>query len=304
MDTSELALVFFSILAQLAVGSFLVLGIVNWLASRKVGPEKAEELTGRGWRIILAVAVLALLVSLTHLGHPINAVLAVIRWHSAWLSREIVCVVLFTGFLAAFVYARWKNLGSPPVRRAFAALAGVFGVLLLFSMSMLYMGIRTQPAWATPFTPLSFINTAILLGTLGAGAILAATTDRARQAGELEGSGALLRQSLRGLALGAIVFVGLELVMLPLHLLNLAGDPVGMLTVKAIFSELTGVFFLRLVLAVVGGVVLSALAYAELRENRRTPLALKLMATAFALVLVAEWLGRFVFYMSNVRVGV
>jgi anaerobic dimethyl sulfoxide reductase subunit C (anchor subunit) len=213
---------------------------------------------------------------------------------------------LFTAFLAAFVFLRWKKMGSDAQQSVCAVLAGVFGVLLVCSMSMIYTSIRTQPSWSTSFTPFSFFNTVLLLGALGAGAIVTGNhfSSKVVEADEKEPQRTLARRALRGLSLGAIVLVGIELVALPIYLLHLAGDPAGAMTAQAIASEMRGVMVLRLILVVAGAGVLASLAYGFLAESRRTILAGRLVHVALALVLVAELLGRFIFYVSKVRIGV
>ena len=47
MNVREWALITFSILAQLSVGSFLVLGVVHFFAARKSGEEEADRLSDR-----------------------------------------------------------------------------------------------------------------------------------------------------------------------------------------------------------------------------------------------------------------
>jgi anaerobic dimethyl sulfoxide reductase subunit C (anchor subunit) len=306
MDTSELALVFFSILAQLAVGSFLVLGLVAWLAERKAGKEQAEMLAGWGWWAILGVMVVALIASLTHLGNPKNAYLSVLNWQSAWLSREILCALAFTGFLALFVFLKWRKIGAGTLQAVTGIMTAVFGILLVFVMSMIYSYIRTQPAWNTPYTGISFYATALLLGALGAGVILSANYLGAKKMDPecKDTQCSLLRSALQGISLGAIALAGIELVALPVYLLNLVRDPAGALTGEAIITGMGGMLVTRLVLAVLGAGVLAAIINRVVARQGQEKLAANLVYAAFALVLVAEFLGRFIFYVSNVRIGI
>ena len=47
MEVREWALITFSILAQMSVGSFIVLGAVHYFAQRKSGEKQADELSDR-----------------------------------------------------------------------------------------------------------------------------------------------------------------------------------------------------------------------------------------------------------------
>lgn len=87
MDMREWALVAFTILAQMAVGSFLVLGVVHFLAQRKAGEAEADRLSDRALLAIGPVLVLGMIASLLHLGTPLSAYRAVTNVGTSWLSR-------------------------------------------------------------------------------------------------------------------------------------------------------------------------------------------------------------------------
>lgn len=306
MDTSELALVFFSILAQLAVGSFLVLGVVTWLAERKAGKEQADQLAGWGWWAILVVMVLALIASLTHLGNVMNAYLSILNLGSAWLSREILFALLFTGFLALLVLMKWRKIGSASAQMAVWVLGALSGIALVYSMSMIYRYIRTQPAWADFNTTLTFFVTALLLGVLGAGVILIANYLGAKKLNAecKETQCTLVRSALQGIAIAAIVFLGVELIALPVYLTNLSLDAEGgAKTASMIMTEFGSMLTVRLVLVFLGADVLAAYIFKTAANKGKEKMAGNLVYLAFVLVLVAELLGRFIFYVANVRVG-
>jgi anaerobic dimethyl sulfoxide reductase subunit C (anchor subunit) len=183
---------------------------------------------------------------------------------------------------------------------------GVTGMALVYIMSMIYTYIRTQPAWNTPFTMLTFFITALLLGTLGAGVILNANYQNAkkRDAECQETQCSLLRSALQGVSMGALVLLGVELIALPIYLVTLAVDVEGgVLTAQTIVSEFSGVMVARLILAFIGAGILTAIVYRVVAQQGQERLAGNLVYAAFALVLIAETLGRFVFYTSNVRIG-
>ncbi|MCJ7434978.1 MAG: dimethyl sulfoxide reductase anchor subunit, partial [Anaerolineales bacterium] len=95
MNIREWALLIFSILGQLATGMLLVLLIVRTYAVRKVGVEKAAQLTDMPLYMVVPIMILALLASLFHLGKLANVIGAVPNLASSWLSREVVFAVTF-----------------------------------------------------------------------------------------------------------------------------------------------------------------------------------------------------------------
>ncbi len=112
MDTQEWALVIFTILMQMAVGSFLVLGIVYFFASRKHGAEEANRLSDRALWAIGPVLALGMLASLFHLGTPLKAYTAVSNFGSSWISSEILFTVIFLVLGGIFAIMQWRKIGT------------------------------------------------------------------------------------------------------------------------------------------------------------------------------------------------
>jgi DMSO reductase anchor subunit len=52
MNARDWALITFTILTQMSVGSFLVLGIVHYYANRKAGMKEADRLSDYYWRLL------------------------------------------------------------------------------------------------------------------------------------------------------------------------------------------------------------------------------------------------------------
>lgn len=307
MDTSELALVFFSILAQLAVGTFLVLGVITLWVRQKVGKQQSERLAGWGWWAILIVMVLALVASLTHLGNVKNAYLSILNLETAWLSREILFALLFTGSAGLYAFLTSRKVGSNNMQSVLWVVAAIFGIALVFSMSMIYSYIRTQPAWNSPFTTISFFITTLLLGSLGAGVVTAANYLSIKKMDPecKEEQCGLMLNSLKYISIAAIAFLGLEIVALPIYLTNLAvGVEGGIKTVEVIAADFSGILILRLLLGFLGAGLIAAFVYRISTHVGQEKLVGNLTYLAFLLVLVAETLGRFIFYLSNMRVGV
>jgi anaerobic dimethyl sulfoxide reductase subunit C (anchor subunit) len=165
-------LILFTLLLQAACGAAWILaGLTRWLALR--GDPAGQALAARGWPAIAAMAVLGLVVSGAHLGVPLNAWRAASNWRSSWLSREILAAAAFTGAALA--------AGSGPLDGWGRALALLCGPVLLLCMANAYR-LGPVPAWNSWLTPAAFGTTALLLGTLAVGGILAGGTEPLRPA--------------------------------------------------------------------------------------------------------------------------
>ena len=112
MDVREWALITFTILAQMSVGSFIVLGAIHYFVVQKSGTKQADELSDRALLAIGPVLALGMAASLLHLGNPLNAYKAVTNLGSSWLSREILFGVLFAVVGALFALMQWRKISS------------------------------------------------------------------------------------------------------------------------------------------------------------------------------------------------
>ena len=306
MDIREWALIAFTILAQMSVGAFVVLGVVHFFAVRSAGLEQADRLSDRALLAIGPVLVLGLLASLGHLGNPLNAYRAVTNLATSWLSREILASVVFTVLGGAFAFMQWRKLGPFSLRTGVAGLAALAGLVLVYAMSRVY-ALPLQPAWNNFGTPLAFFATTLLLGVLAIGVAFVANYAWVQRAapGCADAQCQLLRASLRWFALATIGLLGVQLVVAPLQVAYLAasGSNAGRASAELLFGQLGLIFALRLVLVFVGAGVLGMFLYQNALSPGREKILGRLTYAAFALVLISEVLGRFMFYASQVSIG-
>ncbi len=309
MSVGELPLVLFTLLTQMAVGSFVVLGAVHVLARRRHPASTVDRLSDPALFAIGPVMVAALAVSLLHLGNPVNLLNVLNNVGSSWLSREILLGCVFTALGAGFALLQWRRWLTPGVRQAVAGATAVVGLAFVWASAQVYL-IPTVPSWNSWTTPVGFLATTFLLGCLAVGAaFVVAATVRARRpdpdaAAAVDADvDALLRRSLRGIGLGAIGVLAVELLVLPAWLLGLAND--GSPAAAAAADALTagGWLHLRLVLAVIGAGVLALFLYRAAAAGGRR-LLLVTAGSAFVLVLVAETVGRVQFFESYARIGI
>ena len=306
MDLRELALVLFTVIMQMAVGAFCVLGGVHFFAARRNGLDEADKLSNRALVAIGPLAVFALAVTFLHLGNPVNAPRAISNLGTSWLSREITLALLFSVGGAVFAFLQWRKLSTPALRNALALVVAAVGLVLVYAMSSVYV-LPSVPAWDSVNTPISFFVTTFLLGALAMGAAFVANFWYVKRKGmdPKNVQYSMLATSLKYIALLAIVLMGIQFVVIPLYFASLAAanNSAATASVNIVFGEHGVVFALRLVLLFLGAGLLSAFVYQMAGTESKLRIVSNMAYLAFALVLVSEILGRFLFYESMVRIG-
>ncbi len=300
----EFALITFTILAQMAVGAFLVLGVVNFFVTRKAGRGEADRMGDRSLIAIIVVLGLGLLASLLHLGNPLGAPRAVTNYATSWLSREILCGVLFATLGVIFAAMQWFKWGTPIVRTIIAYITAAVGVVFVYSMSMIYM-LPTQHGWNNLATPISFFTTTLMLGSLAMGAAFVANYSIVkRQDPDCAGMQCdLLRSTLRWIALVSVILLGIEFVVIPVYLLSLAtGSPQAVESAKLLAGPLGLTFLIRIIVAFLGAGVFGFFLYQNAQTEGKEKVLGYMAYAAFFLVFVAEILGRYLFYSSQVGI--
>ncbi len=306
MNPNEWALVIFTVVMQMAVGAFVILGGVHYFATRRNGLDEADKLSDRALLAIGPVVVLGLLVTFLHLGNPINAPRAISHFATSWLSREIILSIAFGVLGAAFALMQWRKISTANVRNALALIVALVGVVLVYAMSMVYR-IVTVPAWDTIATPINFYITTFLLGGLAMGAAFVANFwyVRRKNMDPKNVQYSMLATSLRWIALLAIGLLGLQFVVVPLYLTQLASgaNPAAIASVDLLAQQNGVIFASRLILLFVGAGLLAIFVYQNASSESKLRVVSSVAFLAFALVLVSEVLGRYLFYISMVRVG-
>jgi anaerobic dimethyl sulfoxide reductase subunit C (anchor subunit) len=305
MNVKEWALIIFTILAQMSVGAFLVLGVVHLYATRKAGAVEADRLSDRALVAIVVTLGLGLFASLFHLGNPLSSPRAITNLASSWLSREIAFGVGFGVLGFAFALMQWFKLSTFKVRNVVAWLAAIVGVGLIYSMSRAYM-LPAQPAWNTLATPISFFATALLLGSMALGVAFfvnyLVVSRRNPECSDCQFD--LLRDVLSWIPVLAIVMLGVEFVVIPVYVasLTLQGGEAHE-SANLLVGTFGVAFVLRLVLAFLGAGVAGLFLMQYAKQNVKVGRLGILACSAFALVLTAEVLGRVLFYSTRVGMG-
>ncbi|MCL2848971.1 MAG: dimethyl sulfoxide reductase anchor subunit [Micrococcales bacterium] len=335
MNTAELPMVLFTVIAQMCVGMFWVLGVVDLVLSRTRARAEVDRLTEPVVYAIGPVLVVGLVISTFHMNDVTHAVNVLRHIGSSWLSREIWSGLGFAALGLVWAVLAWWRLGSYLLRRVVAALAALVGLCLVWSMSMIYYSLVAVPAWHTAIVPVHFLSTTVLLGSLAVAACLMVTALVRRRARETMGSAAAddapQRTSfmdrvrakamavnapasdeewtattavVRRVMVAALCAGVLVLVSYPVHIANLA---TGNATAVRSAEAFTGAFFVvRLVVLAVAAVLITVVSYqvaGSARRERPQLLAIWVSA-AFVLAVVGELMGRALHYESMFRVGI
>lgn len=309
MNTHELPMMIFTIAAQMSVGAFVTLGVVQLAASRRYGKEAIDKITDPALYAIGPVMVFGLIASMFHMNDVGNTLNVIRHVDSSWLSREIVFGAGFAGLGFLFAAAQWFKWGSTRLRQALALVTAAVGLGLVWSMSMIYYSLVTVPAWHTWATPAQFFTTTFLLGGLAVGTAFMGTImwrkrRAAKEAAEYsvdETTRQMLTGALKGIGLSSILLLGVEFLIIPLHISNLASIGGAAATSAEVFG---GAWFVaRLVLVFLGAGLLTVFLIRRARPTAKARTLAILTTTAFVLVLAGEFIGRSQFYDSMTRIG-
>lgn len=293
MGIWEWPLILFTVLGQSAVG---ILFCLWWLehkrdksllsnsvqvAGQKMNTQSSASYQSMYKNSVLTAGVLlivAMLSSIFHLGHPLEAYRAMTHLSTSWLSREILLFVLT---FIAWMYLFWFSVKSGnKVKGALGLTAGI-GFIGIISSALIYTLPRV-PAWNNMAPVLFFLLTSLLLGALTT-AVLGRKT---LSSGEIS--------LLLTLALGS-VFVSFLLFLLYSSLLQMSLE--GAATAQ--FLMTSPLFWLR---AIIGWVLpFALLLYGLLKKDKLQPSFLLLV---FSCGLIGELLGRGLFYLSAVGIHI
>lgn len=162
MAWHEWPLILFTVLAQTAVGAFLLLGCI--ILSQKLSVTEHVKLH-RNMFFIWVLMALGFLASTMHLGNPLRAINALNQVGHSWLSNEILTGSAFFAIGGFYWLLEVIDTGPKSLRKGLLALGMLIGVAFMFSMIKVYL-IDTVPTWNTIYTPLMFVLTTIISGLI------------------------------------------------------------------------------------------------------------------------------------------
>lgn len=262
---NEWPLLIFTLVLQAAIGGSITLGIYSTCLSKTMNSDKLFKLVKPSLLTLGIMAVFGLAASLLHLGSPLNAPKAILNVGSSWLSREI----LVTGvFILMILLTVLTSVQKKAVNTSLLIVSALVGIVDIYVMASIYS--NTIIAQWTPInTVVMFYGTTLLLGSA---------------------------------LLSVLVFPSLKedkaikAVMLPTILLMVASVVIQLviLTVSspAVVSAVPD--FIRWVFAVFGVAMVTYATWYWVKENGK--LNNSLLYLSFVLILVSEFIGRYLFY--------
>ena len=172
----ELPLVIFTVLAQSAVGCWL---IFTFLLCRE-NNQASRHYLNKVIFILLALLGIGFISSVLHLGTPLRAFNSLNRVGSSMLSNEIASGAVF--FALAGFYWLLAVLGKMPqgLAKLWLILTALVGLVFMYMMNNLYH-INTVPTWNTAFTSWHFYLTIVIGGSALAYALLNANSEKTYQ---------------------------------------------------------------------------------------------------------------------------
>ncbi|MEZ9569228.1 dimethyl sulfoxide reductase anchor subunit family protein [Vibrio splendidus] len=276
----EWSLIFFTVLAQTAVGGYLLIGaraLILGHDEEKLNSYKVPMF------ILWALMGLGFMFSTTHLGSPLRAFNAFNQLGSAWLSNE----VFFGAAFFAVGGLQWLlsvvKKGGVAIQKALMVGAMVLGVIFMYAMINVYM-INTVPTWDNIYTPLSFIMTMVVGGLLLSQFVIVFANDSRFTVD-------------RNITMLAVIAVAISLIV-TVGKLNLIGD---IQTSVAKASELVdglGSYVILQVALLMASLLIWILPM--LNKAKVNPVNLSL---ALVLFLASELIGRGLFYSLHMTSG-
>jgi DMSO reductase anchor subunit len=156
------SLVWMTSLIQLSVGT-----LVATVLTRRTDPALLT--------LVLTLTAFTLNISVLHLGRPAYAWRALKMWRRSWLSREVLLFGLFFASLTTLTGIAWlRVLHVVPVSTSVFSIAQIatalFGIGGILASARIYL-VPARPAWNMRHTPVDFLLSSAVLGTIATTAL-------------------------------------------------------------------------------------------------------------------------------------
>lgn len=284
MNLHEWPLIIFTVLIQTAVGAFIWCFLAMTIFSGENG-ERSKERLNRTMIIIWLLMIIALALSMFHLGSPLRAIHSIYRLGAAPLSNEIFCTGAFIGLgiISWFIGVKFPN--RTKIRNILMLITAMVGIILIFVMARVYHNV-TVPMWDSATTESSFWATTFIAGS-ACGAFLFSLAK-------------ITHNSI--LRAGPIIFAGISIVIaiivMIMQLVDLAAiQNAPLRDMSALFKSCAFFFTIRFLL-LFGAIFIWGWCIV-----RKTHPNIGVMSIVVLLAILAEMAGRLVFYSLNMTVG-
>ncbi|PSW22004.1 dimethylsulfoxide reductase [Photobacterium sanctipauli] len=281
MALHEWPLILFTVLAQTAVGAFILLGAVVLRGKLCVG---VNDRLHKAMFFIWVLMGIGFAASTMHLGSPLRAFNALNQVGSSWLSNEIFTGSLFFALGGGYWLLEVLDKGPEAVRKLLLAAAIVVAGSFMYSMTKLYL-LDTVPTWNTVYTPIAFMSTMVISGLIFGHLLLTSSQHKM----------ATLDRTLP--FIGALAVV-VSLAALISQMIGLGEIQTSVTTAVELIPNLAQLQIIRI------GLLLAALAVWFIPNLMDSRPGVPVMALSFVLVLLSELVGRGVFYGLHMTVGI
>ena len=139
----EIPLIIFTLLAQMAIGTF---GVIFMIFLSFINKPIAGQMIFIPFMAVGMIMTFALIVSLFHLRTPKNAWRVLNHLRKSWLSREILFTLGFAGLWVTLAGLTIFRTITSPIQILIAAITLVCGLAALYCMQRVYQ-LRSMPAW-------------------------------------------------------------------------------------------------------------------------------------------------------------
>jgi anaerobic dimethyl sulfoxide reductase subunit C len=285
---NEGALIAFTLISQLVVGSLLVYTMIFFTGQSAIS-QLSSGFNAKTPEILLLVGmVIATIISFLHLGNPVNAIEALNNIATSWLSREILSLTLFTISLFLLFLGRWLMNSREWIISVLFLLSAIAGIYFIIVMIQLYT-IPIVVSWATWHTPVSFAITTLILGITG---VLSYFVIFNRK---MEKIRHLLQLLMVSLFIEALISV------LNYRMLSTVSIPH---TNQFLLDNLHFNYTIIRIAAIIFVLVfLGLISRLNLRQERLSTMKV-LLVLAIILVFIEQYAGRYLFYAGFVKTGI
>ena len=262
-----ITLVIFTFLSQLVIGGFASLFIIETYKEKISIRSSFISLM-----IILVISVVAVIVSVFHLGHPFAAYKAILNFADSWLSREIVFFSLFILFV--FIYAFLVK--TRKMKQIIGWLAVIIGVTTIASSAMIYT-IPAVPGWNNGMTLAAFFVTSLLVGPIFIQLLLS-----------------VLEGKLADFSLYTAVVAAIAIVLNVMNVSIMTGGFAEAVETAALQTA-SPLFWMKIILLVFG---FSIAGYSIMNKKSYSFNSVSIIFFGFV---IAEFIGRMLFYSSGIH---
>ncbi|MGF1734766.1 DmsC/YnfH family molybdoenzyme membrane anchor subunit [Photobacterium satsumensis] len=281
MAWHEWPLILFTVLAQTAVGAYLLLGGVILKGKLCVG---VNHRLHQAMFFLWVLMGLGFAASTMHLGSPLRAFNALNQVGSSWLSNEIFTGSVFFALGGGYWLLEMLDKGHEALRKLLLAAGMIVGIAFMYSMIRLYL-LDTVPTWNTVYTPIAFVMTMLTSGLIFGHLLL---TGAQHKMATLD----------RVLPFVGSIAVAISLTALVSQIIGLGDIQTSVTTATELIPNMAQLQIIRV------GLLLGALAVWFIPNLMNSRPGVPVMVVSFGLVLLSELVGRGIFYGLHMTVGI